>query len=285
MNTDRDGDLTIDGALRVAGVDRVDAKALLRAALQCDDAHLISHGRDRIAPAALQAFRALVARRIAGEPVAYIVGQREFYGLAFVVTPAVLIPRPETELLVDLALERMPSGVATRVLDLGTGSGCIAIAIAHERPGADVVGVDCSAEAVAVARANARTIPGGDRRLRFLQGDWYAAVTGERFDVIVSNPPYVAAGDPHLAIGDLRFEPSRALSDGADGLDCIREISRSAHAHLRTGGWLLLEHGFGQDDACRVLLAAAGFREIRSEADVAGIPRVTFGKAYGDSMR
>jgi release factor glutamine methyltransferase len=283
VNAGRGGDLTIDAALRVDGLDRVDAKALLRAALHCDDAYLIAHGRDRIAPVALRAFRALVARRLAGEPVAYIVGRREFYGLAFVVSPAVLIPRPETELLVDLALERMPPGVATRVLDLGTGSGCIAIAIAHARPAADVVGVDCSAEAVAVARANARTISGGDRRLRFRQGDWYAAVAGERFDVIVSNPPYVAAGDPHLAIGDLRFEPSRALSDGADGLDCIREIIRSAHAYLRPGGWLLLEHGLGQDGACRELLTVAGFGAIGSAADVAGIPRVTFGKANSDS--
>lgn len=285
MNPDSDGDLTIDAALRVDALDRIDAKALLREALRCDDAYLIAHGRDRIAPSTLRVFRAFVSRRLAGEPVAYIVGHREFFGLGFAVNPAVLIPRPETELLVDLALERIAPGAATRVLDLGTGSGCVAIAIAHERPAADVVGVDCSPEAVAVACANARSLLGGGHLVRFRLGGWYEPVTGERFDVIVSNPPYVAAGDPHLRAGDLRYEPSLALTDGRDGMDCIRHIVRCAHDHLRPGGSLLLEHGIAQDGACRDLLTVAGFHEVHSERDLAGIPRVTSGKVYGDSTR
>jgi len=216
---------------------------------------------------------ALVARRVAGEPVAYIVGTREFYGLPFRVSPAVLIPRPETEHLVELALERMPP--RARVLDLGTGSGAIAVALAHTRPDAQVTALDQSAEALAVARANAAA---NGAPVRFLQSDWFNAVADdERFDVIASNPPYVAADDAHLAQGDLRFEPTGALTDHADGLQALRTIAAGAPAHLAAGGWLLMEHGYDQGAAVRQLLLRA-FDQVQSWRDLAGIERVTGGK-------
>jgi release factor glutamine methyltransferase len=237
-------------------------------------------------------FASLVARRKGGEPVAYLVGCREFYGRKFAVSPAVLIPRPETELLVDLALaQKVDAGdtaksVATsaatsttthapRILDLGTGSGCIAITLALEIPSAEVCAVDVSAAALDVARGNAQRL---GARLRLLQSDWFDALAGEKFDLIVGNPPYVAERDPHLGVEDLRYEPGRALASGADGLDAIRHIVAAAPRHLRRGGRLWLEHGYDQADAVRGLLAAADLGDIEQHRDVAGIVRVSGGR-------
>ncbi|PJB05555.1 MAG: peptide chain release factor N(5)-glutamine methyltransferase, partial [Hydrogenophilales bacterium CG_4_9_14_3_um_filter_59_35] len=194
----------------------------------------------------------------------------------FKVTPAVLIPRPETELLVELALERIPADGPCRVLDLGTGSGAVAVTLALHRPQAKVIAVDQSATALEVARENAQQLGAGN--LRLIQSDWYAALDGEKFDLIVSNPPYIASADPHLAQGDLRFEPAAALASGANGLDDIRTIVRGAATHLKPGGWLLFEHGYDQAAACRELLVQSGFEQIGSSTDLAGIERVSYGQ-------
>ncbi len=293
-------------------IDRVDARALLRHACGVDDAYLIAHADDKLNAEQSAAFAALVARRAAGEPVAYIVGTREFFSLEFKVTPAVLIPRPETELLVEFALERIDAERACSVLDLGAGSGCIAIAIAKNHPRAQVVAVDSNADALAVAReiaarhlrAYAVSTPtlalphqgggnpygcaetpsplmgeggdGGD--LSFVHSDWFAALGDRRFDVIVANPPYVAAGDAHLQSGDLRFEPADALVAGADGLECIRAIVASAPRYMNDDGWLAIEHGYDQAERCRELLGAAGFHEVFSREDLAGVERISGGQ-------
>jgi release factor glutamine methyltransferase len=215
------------------------------------------------------AFLELARRRREGEPVAYLVGRKEFYGLDLAVNPSVLIPRPETELLVDLALE-MEFETA---LDLGTGSGAIALALKSQRPASRVVAVEADLSALMTAKRNAARL-GLD--VDFRHGRWFEPVGAERFDLIVSNPPYVAEGDPHLPA--LVHEPRSALVSGPDGLDAIREIARSARSHLEAGGWLLLEHGMGQDEAVRKLLAQAGLEPIRTWPDLSGIPRVTGGK-------
>jgi release factor glutamine methyltransferase len=207
--------------------------------------------------------------------VAYLVGVKEFYGLPLRVTPDVLIPRPETEELVEAALERLPQGEGRKVLDLGTGSGCIAIAIARQRPAAQVTAVDSSNPAMALARENAAAL---DVEVEFLQSDWFAALGRRRFDLIVANPPYVAADDPHLQQGDLRFEPRPALAAGEDGLAELRRIVGAAPKHLRPGGWVLLEHGYDQAEACRDLLHNAGFGELVFRADIAGLPRIAGGR-------
>ncbi|HEX8613322.1 MAG TPA: peptide chain release factor N(5)-glutamine methyltransferase [Telluria sp.] len=222
------------------------------------------------------ALAALVERRLAGEPIAYIVGRREFYGLDFAVNPAVLIPRPDTELLVELALERLP--VRGRMLDMGTGSGAIAVAVAHTRPDAGVSALDVSGAALEVARANAAA---NRAAVRFVQSDWFAAIDGESFDLIVSNPPYIADGDVHLAQGDLRFEPPGALTDHADGLSALRTIVAGAPHHLASGGWLLMEHGYDQAAQVRALLAAGGYGDVQSWRDLAGIERVSGGRVSG----
>lgn len=255
---------------------RLEAQILLCRALGQPRSHLVSHGRDPLLPEQAAAFDELVERRLKGEPVAYILGEREFYSLSFKTTPAVLIPRPETELLVELALERIPSGQSCRVLDLGTGSGAVAIVLALRRPQAEVLAVDQSAAALEIARENAQSL--GARNLRFTRSSWYGALAGEKFDLIVSNPPYIAAVDPHLAQGDVRFEPVSALAAGADGLDDIRLIVKDAPAHLNPSGWLLFEHGYDQAEACRQLLAQAGFSRVSTSDDLAGIPRVTSGQ-------
>jgi release factor glutamine methyltransferase len=228
-----------------------------------------------------QAFFALARRRREGEPVAYLTGVREFWGLPLAVTSAVLIPRPETEALVEIALARLPADRDTRVLDLGTGSGAIALAIAHERPRAQVLATDVSAAALAVARQNGRRLALAN--VEFLQSDWYAEMPatwrGGRFDVIASNPPYIVAGDPHLAAGDLRHEPAGALSPGGDGLASLRRIVAGARDHLAPGGTLVVEHGFDQSEAVRALFAGAGLTEVLAQRDLAGIPRVVVGRA------
>lgn len=267
---------TIAQALAAAALEAVDARALMRHALGVDTAFLIAHATDALTAAHSDAFAALVARRRAGEPVAYITGTREFYGLEFNVTPAVLIPRPETELLVEWALECATPDAHARVLDLGTGSGCLAISIAHARPRARVTAVDCSAPALAVAQANARRH--NTANAKFLASDWFSALAGQRFDCIVANPPYIADGDAHLARGDLRFEPAGALAAGGDGLDAIRRIVAAAPHYLQARGWLAIEHGYDQAARCRQLLQAAGFTQVFSRTDLAGIERISGGR-------
>jgi release factor glutamine methyltransferase len=271
--------LNIASALAAAGIEPREARLLLAEACGFSEASVLAND-ERELPAEIEArFAAMTARRRAGEPIAYIVGRREFYSLPLSVGPPVLIPRPETELLVDLALERLPPGASASVLDLGTGCGAIALAIKRHRPRARVVAVEIGAAALEYAKRNAAKL-GLEIELR--HGRWFEPVRGERFDVVVSNPPYVALEDPHLDQGDLRFEPRSALVAGADGLDEIRAITRDAAAFLDRGGWLLLEHGQGQDPAVRALLAAAGFESVSTWPDLAGIARATGGKLKSD---
>ncbi len=252
-------------------LDAREARLLLAQATGFSEASVLAHP-ERALPAEAEAkFLEFAARRARGEPIAYLLGQKEFYGLPLAVNPAVLIPRPETELLVELALARKPASV----LDLGTGCGAIALAIKRHLPQARVIGVEASMAALAVAARNAVKL-GLEVELR--HGLWFAPFAGERFDLLVSNPPYVAVGDPHLLQGDLRFEPQAALVAGADGLDALREIVRSAPSHLNPGGCLLVEHGFGQDQAVRTLLQQAGFEGIRTWPDLAAIARVSGGE-------
>jgi release factor glutamine methyltransferase len=219
----------------------------------------------------------LVRRRLAGEPIAYIVGKREFFGLDFAVSEAVLIPRPDTELIVELAIERLPP--RGRLLDMGTGSGAIAVSVAHSRRDAAVTALDVSEAALAVARGNAAS---NQVAVRFLRSDWFGALdAGETFELIASNPPYIAAGDVHLSQGDLRFEPAGALTDHADGLSALRIIVDGAVNHLAPGGWLLLEHGYDQAAAVRALLDAGGYLEVQSWRDLGGIERVSGGRIPG----
>lgn len=255
---------------------RLETQLLLAAALHADRAYLVSHGSEPCPPGPLAVYRQGLARRLAGEPLAYILGCREFYGLDLAVSPAVLIPRPETETLVDEALKRIDLTASVQVADLGTGSGAIALAIAAQRPHAEVVAVDRSRDALAVAEANARRLQ--LENVRFRQSDWFSGLAGMRFDLIASNPPYIADQDPHLALGGLPHEPQGALKGGPDGLDCIRAILQSAPTHLEDGGWLLVEHGYDQAAACRALMQAQGLADVHSVADLAGIPRITLGR-------
>lgn len=264
-------------ALALHGDDaRREAALLLRHVLGVSDAWLVAHADDGIEPAHAAAFDALVARRAQGEPVAYLTGKRGFHALDLHVTPDVLIPRPETELLVDLALQRIPADAPCRVADLGTGSGAIALALASARAQLRVVATDASEAALRVARGNAEHL--GLRNVEFRRGDWCAPLADERFDLIVSNPPYIADGDAHLRQGDLRFEPPAALASGADGLDAIRSIVREAPAHLRDGGWLLLEHGFDQGAAVRELLQRRRYADVFTARDLEGRERASGGR-------
>ena len=256
--------------------ERADAEALLLHVLGQPRSWLFAHADDTLDMDVRTAFEALVARRAAGEPVAYLTGRRGFWTLELEVTPATLIPRPETELLVELALERLPRDAVCRVADLGTGSGAIALALASERPQAQVIATDASAEALAVARRNARRL--GIGNVQFAQGDWLTPLADERFALIVSNPPYIEAADPHLAQGDLRHEPAAALASGVDGLDAIRRIVAGAPAHLGAGGWLLLEHGWNQGDAVRALLREAGYAAVFTAQDLEARDRVSAGR-------
>jgi release factor glutamine methyltransferase len=256
-------------------LDPLENRILLCHATGLTRVQLITQGDRPLTPDEAARLDDLVARRLRGEPIAYIVGRREFFGLDFQVGPAVLIPRPDTELIVELALERLPQN-APRLLDMGTGSGAIAVAVAHTRPDAAVTALDVSPDALAVAQANAAA---NGARVRFLHSSWFDALAaGDIFDVIASNPPYIAAGDDHLAQGDLRFEPVGALTDHADGLSALRSIVNGSPRHLVPGGWLLLEHGYDQAQAVRALLADAGFTEVQSWQDLAGIERVSGGR-------
>lgn len=270
--------LTLDVALRNAAgrIDAVDAQWLLLHVLQQPHGWLFAHRGDSLREDVAAAFETLVARRERGEPVAYLTGRRGFWSLDLDVDAAVLIPRPETELLVELALQRIAPESTATIADLGTGSGAIALAIAQQRPLAQVVAVDASADALAVARANAERL---GLRVDMRLGDWLTPVAGERLDLIVSNPPYIADTDPHLPA--LAHEPRQALVSGADGLDDIRRIVAQAPAHLAPGGWLLLEHGWDQAGAVRALLSAAGFAQVQSRRDLAGIERCS-GARYPD---
>lgn len=269
---------TIAALLAASELPPLEAQVLAAHALAIPRASLLADQRRALTDDEARCVERLFHRRRAGEPVAYLTGEREFFGLSLAVTPDVLIPRPETELLVALALEFAPEGA--RVLDLGTGSGAVAIAIAHEMPEAEVVVVDASADALAVARENAQR---HGATIRFVYGDWSAGfesqIRGGRFDVIVANPPYIGEGDAHLEQGDLRFEPRAALVSGTDGLDAIRVIVAGAKDHLVPGGWLLFEHGYDQAERCRSLLGIYGYADVQTWPDLAGVPRVSGGRA------
>ena len=268
---------TIRAALEGSGLVPLDAQVLLAHAISRDRAWLAAHAGDRLHRSEADAFFALAKRRRAGEPVAYLTGVREFWGLLLAVSPAVLIPRPETETLVELALTGLAQDRSLRVLDLGTGSGAIALAIANERPRAAVLAIDSSPDAVAVAASNARRL--GLANVEVRQGDWYQGLSAEHFDLVAANPPYVAAADPHLGEGDVRFEPRSALTPGGDGLAALRTIVAGARRYLVTGGTLVVEHGYDQSEAVRALFAAAGFVDTVAARDLAGIPRVVAGRA------
>ena len=263
------------GAVQAAlPLDPLENRILLCHALDITRVGLITQSERCLTGAEAASVNALVERRLGGEPIAYIVGKREFFGLNFKVTDAVLIPRPDTELLVELALERLPPN--GRVLDMGTGSGAIAVAIAHSSPTARVTALDVSEAALHVACANAAA---NGAAVRFLHSDWFAALAGETFELIASNPPYIADGDAHLSQGDLRFEPAGALTDRADGLSALRTIGAGARSHLVAHGWLLMEHGYDQATQVRQYLAELGYGEVQSWRDLAGIERVTGGRA------
>lgn len=260
---------TIEALIRESGLSRREAEVLLQAVLGCERVLLVAHAEDRVEPSKALAAQAWFARRRDGEPVSYITGRREFYGLELSVGPDVLIPRPETEHLVELALERLPRGSSARVLELGTGSGAIAIALALLRPGLKITATDVSEAALGVARRNALEHA---VEIEFVRSDWFESIEAGPFDLVVSNPPYVAAGDPHL--GDLRFEPPVALIGGDDGLACLRRIAAGARRYLGRGGALLLEHGYDQGESCPALLRGLGFAEVADHRDLAGMPRV-----------
>lgn len=260
--------LTLD-----TGSARLEVQYLLQQVLKKPRAWLLAHPEQIPDMAQKAEYADMLRRRLAGEPMAYILGEREFFGLTFKVTPATLIPRPETELLVELALQYVAEQRPCRILDLGAGSGAIALAIAHVRPDVEVMAVDASSDALAVAGENAERL--NIRNVTFAQSDWFSALGQQRFHLIISNPPYVAAGDPHLTMGDLRFEPASALVSGTDGLDDIRRIVAGAPAHLEPGGWLLLEHGYDQAAPICRLLQAAGLAGAFTARDLAGIERVS----------
>ena len=293
--------MTLDALLRSCGLPWVEARMLAERALGVDSVYIASNLRTSVSATASAALDALATRRQGGEPIAYILGEREFYGRSFTVAPAVLIPRPETELLCEAVLERLsgpdcPKGAS--VLDLGTGSGAIAVTLACERPDLHVTAVDASAAALRVAEANAARWDASGRaggrtndrtsgptsrqtsgpttgRVRLIKSDWFAALAGERFDFIVSNPPYIAEADAHLNQGDLRYEPHMALASGADGMTSIIHIARNAPAHLHPNGWLLFEHGWAQGEQCRKALSANGFSDVTTIRDLNDHERVS----------
>lgn len=263
----------------VSDAPRLEAEVLLAAALDRPRADLHAWPERTPDPGQAARFAAWVERRRNGEPVAYLLGRREFWSLELEVTPDTLIPRPETELLVELALARLPLARPVAVADLGTGSGAIALALALERPRARIVATDRSPAALAVARRNARRL--GIDNVEFREGDWCGPLAGARFELIVSNPPYVATTDPGWRRGELCYEPSAALAAGADGLEALRAIVRQAPDYLQPAGWLLLEHGYDQGEAVPVLLRERGFADVRDHPDVAGLSRASSGRWPG----
>ena len=266
--------LTIADVERVSPLEKLETRILLMTVTGLTRIQLITQSDYLLSPEQGLALQTLIQRRLDGEPIAYLTGEREFFGLPLLTSPAVLIPRADTELLVELALSHTPN--QAKVLDMGTGSGAIAVAIAHTRPDLHVTALDISADALAIARANvARHVPD---RVRLIQSDWYSGVDGFVFDTIVSNPPYIVKDDPHLSQGDLRFEPINALTDHADGLSAYRTIIANAPQHLVHGGWLLMEHGYHQAEDVRELLSEHGFVHVQSWRDLAGIERVSGGQ-------
>lgn len=265
--------MQIRQALAASGLDRLEAQTLMGALLQRERSWLIAHDDETLTPAQAAQFRDWAARRAAGEPIAYLTGVQEFHGLALRVTPATLVPRPDTETLVDWALELLPAAgqQVPRVADLGTGSGAIALALKHRRPDASVAAIDRSAAALAAARANGERL---GLAVDWREGSWFEPLAGERYELLVSNPPYIAAADPHLPA--LRHEPLTALVAGADGLDDLRQLVAGAAAHLLPGGWLLLEHGYDQAEAVATLFAASGaWRPAEHRLDLGGHRRCT----------
>lgn len=255
---------------------RYESQLLLQHVLKVNRAWLIAHENDTLEGAALQAFECCTQRRVKGEPIAYILGEREFYGLNLAVTSATLIPRPDTETLVEAALSRIPLEQNLHVLDLGTGTGAIALAIAQQRPQAYVTAADASQPALDVAIQNGQQLKLSN--VSFISSDWFSKLQQKQFDVIVSNPPYIEDSDPHLQQGDLRFEPISALASGADGLDDIRRILDDCLIHLKPQGWLMLEHGYNQAKAVRELMANTGLVDIETLKDIGGNDRVTLGR-------
>ena len=280
--------MTIRGFLRSLSATRLprnEARLLIAHVLHREQSWLIGHDDHEFTVGQLDALGALTDRRTAGEPIAYLLGEREFYGRAFRCSPAALIPRPETELLIDCALDLIPVGSAAAVesadapmhiLDVGTGTGCIAITLALERPGITVTAVDISPAALALAQDNAQLL---QANVTFIHSNWFAALpTNAQFDLILSNPPYIVPGDAHLTQGDLRFEPAIALADALDGLESYRQLALGAQRHLKSGGMLIVEHGYDQGEAVPALLSADGFADIATHRDLAGHPRVTIAR-------
>ena len=254
----------------------VDASILLCHVLGCSPGHLIAWPEKQLTQTQAKQFERILQQRIAGEPVAYITGAREFWSLSLKISSDVLIPRPETETLVEFALAKFPGSAHLAVADLGTGSGAIACALAAEHPQWDIVATDTSVAALEIARINAEAHKLGN--IRFLQGTWFEPLAGHRFDLVISNPPYVANGDPHLEQGDVRFEPDSALVSGPLGMDAISLITGAAGQHLNTGGWLIIEHGYDQQQAVYDCFSQAGFEDIAQLNDLAGQPRMTAGR-------
>ena len=271
----RTGESTIGALLSGNALPRLELGVLLSHVLHRRRELVLAHPGAAVSPEMAQTFDHLVERRLAGIPIAYLTGSREFYGIELHVTPDVLVPRPETELLVDAVLERIAPGSGGALVDLGTGSGAIAVAIGVHRPTLAIEAIDASPAAAAVARGNAAAH--GLERIDIHLSDWFAACRGGRYRMIVSNPPYIRAADPHLQQGDVRHEPTIALVSGADGLDAIRAIVAGAPARLLAGGHLLFEHGYDQGDACRLLMRGAGFEQVITLPDLAGIDRVCIG--------
>ncbi len=270
-----DGRQALEAVDNPAAAPRLEAELLLARCLGQGRSYLFAHADDPAPESAADTFRELIDRRVEGEPIAYMTGEQEFWSLPLKVNPAVLIPRPETELLVELALERLPLDRTLRVADIGTGSGAIALAIASERPQAEVHAVDLSPEALDVARDNAKHL--GLSTVTFHRGSWCEPLDGD-FDAVVSNPPYVRSDDAYLETGDLRFEPRVALTPGDDELLAFRSIARGAEERLRPGGWLLFEHGFDQGEAVRKLLLERGWETVATLQDLAHQDRVTLGR-------
>lgn len=281
---------TLDDLIRDSGLPRAEARRLLASLTGQPLTWFMAHGDDPADPNTATRFQTLAERRRAGEPLAYLLGQQEFYGRPFAVSPAVLIPRADTETLVETALEQLlllrqqRCAVPLSLLELGTGSGIIAITLALEAPDTEVHAVERSSEALAVAQQNAKAL--GASRIHWHAGSWWQALASpRRFDLIVSNPPYIAANDHHLQQGDLRFEPPQALAAGPDGLDDLRIIIGGATAHLTPDGWLLLEHGYDQEAPVQALLRDAGFADVFTRRDLAGQPRVSGGRWLGDGRK
>ena len=258
-------------------VPRAEVRMLVSQVLKRSSAWLVAHDDEALSHNDQAQITALAARRATGEPIAYLLGERDFYSRTFRCSPAALIPRPETEHLVEHVLTLVESHVKSEILDVGTGTGCIALTLALELPNAKITALDVSPDALALARENA-TILGGSN-VEFIQSDWFTAVaTDAKFDLIVSNPPYIVPGDHHLTEGDLRFEPRIALADALDGLESYRQLASGALLHLKAGGWLVVEHGFDQGESVPALMRVNGFQEVSTHFDLAGHPRVTAGR-------